>query len=412
MDDTEDDARYPPNPSYPHANFRHTPSSSHRPKLPVRNPPSAPPSANFINEDDDYEDDDAEEDKESHDEDAEEEEDEEEENGIKQVSVADEEDDDEEEDDDDDEGDRYPRPDTDDESEGRGRKRRRTEKLVLGYEFAPRVRAPQPPTPAAKPGGGGSSRNSPPEWSEQETFALLNAWGDRFLQLGRKSLRTDEWLEVAKRVSQVSKAVRTDSQCRNRLDTLKKKYKKEKMRLTESSGSTTSKWVYFKKMEMLMSSPPPRQQPGLACGLDSGEYVFMNPSFYINHSNGLDEMRDSPGNSESEEGDDGEDDDDDESEGLPPSRGRIGEPTVEENGGVSSSYRLLADSIHKFGEIYEKIEVGKRQQMMELEKMRIDFHRDLELQKRQILERAQAEIAKIRRGDDEEIDVSAENTSG
>lgn len=33
--------------------------------------------------------------------------------------------------------------------------------------------------------------------------------------------------------------------------------------------------------------------------MESGEYVFMNPIDYLNHVKGLDEMRDSPGNSES-----------------------------------------------------------------------------------------------------------------
>ncbi|KAL0310257.1 UNVERIFIED_CONTAM: hypothetical protein Scaly_2946000 [Sesamum calycinum] len=47
--------------------------------------------------------------------------------------------------------------------------------------------------------------------------------------------------------------------------------------------------------------------------------------------------------------------------------------------------------------------------MAELEKMRMDFHRDLEFQKRQILERAQAEIEKIRRGEDDDNEASAEN---
>ncbi|KAM7506151.1 hypothetical protein LguiB_005055 [Lonicera macranthoides] len=118
------------------------------------------------------------------------------------------------------------------------------------------------------------------------------------------------------------------------------------------------------------------------CGVDSGEYVFMNPRVYLNQSNALDEMKDSPGESS-------EEDDDDDLDGSPPKR---------KEGDNGLSFRLVADSIQKFGEIYEKIEDNKRQQMMELEKMRMDFHRDLELQKSLILERAQAEIAKIRQG--------------
>ncbi|CAI0422689.1 unnamed protein product [Linum tenue] len=176
-------------------------------------------------------------------------------------------------------------------------KKRKLKSLVSSYEFAPRV-PPPPPLPR---------RNPLTDWTEQETFVLLDSWGDKFLQRGRKSLRSDEWLEVAKKVSEVSKVERTDTQCRNRLDTLKKKYKKEKGRLV---GSLSNRWVYFKKMDMLMSTSAQLGGSGLlSCGLDSGEYVFSNPRVYLNRPNGLDEMRDSPGNS---------DDDDDNDEGGGP----------------------------------------------------------------------------------------------
>lgn len=112
----------------------------------------------------------------------------------------------------------------------------------------------------------------------------------------------------------------------------------------------------------------------------------MNTKVYLNQSNAMDEMRDSPGESESDEDDENDRKDDE-------------------------GFRLLAESVQNFGEIYEKIEGRKRQQMMELEQMRQDFQRELELQKKQILERAQAEIAKIREGDDEDVN-SAENLSG
>eukprot|EP00262_Sarcandra_glabra_P022092 TRINITY_DN961_c0_g4_i2.p1 TRINITY_DN961_c0_g4~~TRINITY_DN961_c0_g4_i2.p1 ORF type:complete len:210 (-),score=39.73 TRINITY_DN961_c0_g4_i2:200-829(-) len=57
MDDTDDDARYPPNPytSNLHQNF----ASSHRPKLPVRNPSFPPPIRNgFADQEDDEEEED------------------------------------------------------------------------------------------------------------------------------------------------------------------------------------------------------------------------------------------------------------------------------------------------------------------------------------------------------------------
>ncbi|CBI36159.3 unnamed protein product, partial [Vitis vinifera] len=258
----------------------------------------------------------------------------------------------------------------------RHQKKRKLKSLISSYEFAPRVAVPSAvAAPAPKPSFGG--RNSLTDWTEHETFVLLDAWGDRFLKLGRKSLRSEEWQEVAEKVSRESRTERTDTQCRNRLDTLKKKYKKENMKSGETGGGT-NKWVYFKKMDMLMSAAP----------------------LYLNRPNGLDEMRDSPGNSGSSGGEE------DDSDGLPPKRKSCGQDNNE-----GSSFRLLANSIQKFSEIYEKIENSKRQQMVELEKMRMDFHRDLELQKRQIVERAQAEIAKIRQGDDEETEVSTENVN-
>ncbi|KAM3699830.1 hypothetical protein ACJW31_05G055500 [Castanea mollissima] len=398
MDDTEDDARYPPNPYA--VNYQQGYGSSSRQKLSVRNAPYSRPVGNqYVDEEDDMDEDDEEEL-------GEEEETDDLNNGFRNVhkdlmddDEDEEEDEEEEEEDEDDDKQKIFSQRIEDVDLERHPKKRKLKSLVSSYEFAPRVPPPSaaaPPPAAPKPSFGG--RNSLTDWTERETFVLLDAWGDRFLHRGRKSLRSEEWQEVAEKVSEISKIERTDTQCRNRLDTLKKKYKKEKMRMAET-GDAMSKWVYFKKMDVLLSSPP--QQAGLSCGMDSGEYVFMNPKVYLNRANGLDEMRDSPGNSEPT------DREEDDSDGLPPKKRKFGRVNDE-----GSSFRLLADSIHKFSEIYEKIETNKRQQLVELEKMRMDFHRELEKQKRQILERAQTEIAKIRQGDDEENDISAENASG
>ncbi|KAJ4708406.1 Trihelix transcription factor [Melia azedarach] len=236
-------------------------------------------------------------------------------------------------------------------------KRQKLRNSVSGYQLAPR------------------SVKLSFDWTEHEAFVLLEIWGERFLQLGRKSLRTEDWLEVSEKVTEALKVEKTEAQCRQMMDVLKRKYKKEKVKV-EQMGANGSKWVFFKKMDMLMDMR--KESGGLACGVDSGEYVFMDTKVYLDRSNGFDEMRDSP--SESEVEDEAEEEDNSE-ESL-------------------ASLRMLADSVNKFGEIYEKIENSKREQMMELERMRMDFHRELELQKKQILETAQVEIEKIREGDD------------
>ncbi|KAM7512803.1 hypothetical protein LguiB_011678 [Lonicera macranthoides] len=357
MDDAQENSRYPSK----HYNSNHHSSynSLYRSnsKRPTRNP-------NYNEEDDDddngYENDELEEENQGFNEDEEDDDEDEYQNGYSRIIES-------------------------NDDTKRHQKKRRLDGLYSKYEFAPRVNV--------------NLQKNSSDWTDNESFVLLEIWGDRFLQLGRKSLRNEDWVEVAEKLSEVCKLERDHIMCRNRLDNLKKKYKKEKAKM-EEMGGYYGKWPFFKKMDMLLNASP-RQQNGLACGVDSGEYVFMNPRVYLNQSNALDEMRDSPGESSEEE-------DDDDSDGLPPKR---------KEGDNGLSFRLVADSIQKFGEIYEKIEDNKRQQMMELEKMRMDFHRDLELQKSQILERAQAEIAKIRQGggdddDDDDTDVSAENTSG
>ncbi|PWA56752.1 SLC26A/SulP transporter [Artemisia annua] len=75
------------------------------------------------------------------------------------------------------------------------------------------------------------------------------------------------------------------------------------------------------------------------------------------------------------------------------------------------TFALLDSWGERFSDVYEKIENRKRKEMLELEKMRMDIFRELELQKNQILERAHAELVKIRRGEYQEND-SAGNVSG
>ncbi|KAL4195437.1 hypothetical protein AMTRI_Chr05g64620 [Amborella trichopoda] len=449
MDDTEDDARYPPNP-YPF-NFQSSSSfpSSHRPKLPLRNPSLSTPNGHahghrslhsrhnqqLHQEEEEYEEEEEEEgegegegeDEEEEDlerETAEEDEDDEQEGEEDHNEEKEEEGDEEreaeerEEHEEEDEGDEverekaqphHPIKEEEEEDHQPEKRQRRHAPPAQRFEFAARASRPSSGKPQQLSVSSPFGRASQADWCEHSTMVLLEAWGERFLQHGRKSLRSDEWAEVSKRVSASSETPRTEAQCRNRLDTLKKKFKREKQRIAEAKAlghTSSSKWPYFKKMDRLMSqvsSATPQASPQaparLACGLDSGEFVFGNPRICLNPPG------DSPESSDSGSGD---------SPPPLPKRAR-----VSDWGSDGGSFRLLADSIQRFGEIYEKIENSKRQQMMELERMRMDFQRELELQKRHIMERAQAEIAKMREeeeeeeeDEDEEIDVSVTNVSG
>eukprot|EP00252_Welwitschia_mirabilis_P020250 TRINITY_DN4922_c0_g1_i2.p2 TRINITY_DN4922_c0_g1~~TRINITY_DN4922_c0_g1_i2.p2 ORF type:complete len:437 (-),score=27.30 TRINITY_DN4922_c0_g1_i2:710-2020(-) len=118
-------------------------------------------------------------------------------------------------------------------------------------------------------GGGGHGRDDC--WSEGATNTLIEAWGARYLELNRGNLKQKHWKDVAEAVSSrqnCTKTPKTDVQCKNRLDTLKKKYKLEKSKIFSTGG--TSKWPFFHKLDELIgpsrkqqnqTHPQPQPQP-------------------------------------------------------------------------------------------------------------------------------------------------------
>ncbi|KAL5221861.1 hypothetical protein ABZP36_026574 [Zizania latifolia] len=267
-------------------------------------------------------------------------------------------------------------------------KRRCTDRYALGFEFAPR------PANAAPPRGS-------PEWSEGSTFALLDAWGDRFVRASRRSLRADEWLEVSRLAAAAASrplGYFSEAQCRNRIDTLRKKFRKEKERLRlaarRSHRPSPSKWVYFDKMHSLMCPPslplqPPvvtrrrdtQPVPRLSWGLNAGDYVL----------GGCDNTgtRDSGSGAE------------------------LREEQIDEAGtGKGKEFEMLAESIRKLVDVYERVESSKRHHMAEVVRMWMDLQRDLEVRRKEILEKARTEIARLNAENGEEGDLDEDEDRG
>lgn len=126
-------------------------------------------------------------------------------------------------------------------------------------------------------GGGGNSSSGRPTggggredcWSEAATAVLIDAWGERYLELSRGNLKQKHWKEVAEIVSSredYGKIPKTDIQCKNRIDTVKKKYKQEKVRI--ATGGGRSRWVFFEKLDRLIGSTAkiPTVTPGISGG--------------------------------------------------------------------------------------------------------------------------------------------------
>ncbi|KAL0352978.1 UNVERIFIED_CONTAM: Trihelix transcription factor ASIL2 [Sesamum angustifolium] len=248
-------------------------------------------------------------------------------------------------------------------------------------------------------------------WTEEATSTLVDAWGRRYVELNRGNLRQKDWQEVADVVNarhgHTKKTRRTDVQCKNRIDTLKKKYKTEKAKISDSNGTLTSSWPFFSRLEFLIGSNFNKQQSKLtssALPLASSQSTqplslpsppmavpnvppspAVDESYFRNYSimaaaaaAAEDETEEDDGYLEGEEAEGSEDRAAEEEE--------VGEEGI----------RRLAKAIERFGEIFEKVEGMKQRQMVELEKQRMQFAKDLEVQRMQLFMDTQVQLEKIK----------------
>uniref|UniRef100_A0A0D9ZLB6 Myb/SANT-like DNA-binding domain-containing protein n=1 Tax=Oryza glumipatula TaxID=40148 RepID=A0A0D9ZLB6_9ORYZ len=265
------------------------------------------------------------------------------------------------------------------------------------------------------PGGGGGGRED--AWSEGATAALIDAWGERFVALGRGSLRHPQWQEVADAVSSregYAKAPKSDVQCKNRIDTLKKKYKIER-------AKPASSWQFFGRLDDLLA-PTFNQKPSGNGGGGVGASVNgRNPvpaALRVGFPqrsrtplmpapvSAVKRRALSPEPSASSES----------SDGFPPERepafpplplppppnGKRSRADEGRGGGAggggdrAQGLRELAQAIRRFGEAYERVETAKLEQSAEMERRRLDFASELESQRVQFFLNTQMELSQVK----------------
>lgn len=297
------------------------------------------------------------------------------------------------------------------------------------------------------PGSGGGREDC---WSEGATAVLIGAWGERYLELSRGNLKQKHWKDVADIVSSredYTKTPKTDIQCKNRIDTVKKKYKVEKAKI--AAGAGPSKWRFFDKLDELIgpaakmtSNPPPpptdannmyqRVPMAIPVGVRSSSERFQPQQQLLQKPNWKRPHVDSDDESEPENSGDS-------SDGLPPDshkrptlqretrmvsdvgafrHGMINKRSDAANGSGNketswgNSMRELTRAIFKFGEAYERAETAKLQQLVEMEKQRMKFAKDLELQRMQYFMKTQLELSQLknrRPGNNNNEGISNEN---
>lgn len=261
--------------------------------------------------------------------------------------------------------------------------------------------------------GGSSGGGREDCWSEGATSVLIEAWGERYLELSRGNLKQKHWKDVADIVSSredYSKTPKTDIQCKNRIDTVKKKYKLEKTKIANGGGP--SKWPFFQRLDHLIgstakipsssSTPLPSGSQKVPMGIPVLRSVHnfqqqqqqkqkqqLKRSAMVDSDSSASEREASPVSTDS----------------FPPQTVSRKRPRVRKElnskvkeGNWGNSVRELTQAILKFGEAYEQAETSKLQQVVEMEKQRMKFAKELELQRMQFFMKTQLEISQLKHG--------------
>lgn len=110
------------------------------------------------------------------------------------------------------------------------------------------------------------------EWSEEAVYTLLDAYESKWLLRNRAKLKGNDWEDVAKQVSTRSSGIKshkTQSQCKNKIESMKKRYRSEAAS-TCNPGSGPSSWPFFSRMDgLLRCSTMPQARPSGVC-VDTG----------------------------------------------------------------------------------------------------------------------------------------------
>ncbi|KAG7013966.1 Trihelix transcription factor ASIL2, partial [Cucurbita argyrosperma subsp. argyrosperma] len=295
-------------------------------------------------------------------------------------------------------------------------------------------------------GGGGGSGGGGREdcWSEGATSVLIDAWGERYLELSRGNLKQKHWKEVADIVSSredYTKIPRTDIQCKNRIDTVKKKYKTEKAKLTAGGGP--SKWPFYDRLDLLIGpaasknsvsitgvNPPLQPNQKVPLGIPVVNRPVNPYQAQQNHNHSQQQQQKGPKAQKIQYHKRPRTTDSDSSgsdretsptssdsyrqkkvqsknvrvqkEVVNPKLAQVGKTEKGKNGssekGWVNAVSELTQAILKFGEAYEQAESSKLQQVVVMEKQRMKFAKDLELQRMQFFMKTQLEISQLKHG--------------
>ncbi|XP_043690635.1 trihelix transcription factor ASIL2-like [Telopea speciosissima] len=109
-------------------------------------------------------------------------------------------------------------------------------------------------TPPGGGGGGGApaggvDRLKRDEWSEGAVGSLLDAYESKWVLRNRAKLKGQDWEDVARHVSEranSTKTPKTQTQCKNKIESMKKRYR------SESATVEISSWPLYHRLDLLL----------------------------------------------------------------------------------------------------------------------------------------------------------------
>ncbi|CAN4111381.1 unnamed protein product [Withania somnifera] len=145
-------------------------------------------------------------------------------------------------------------------------------------DYSPRMIKPQSYHVAT----GNSDRLKRDEWSEGAVSCLLEAYEAKWILRNRAKLKGQDWEDVAKDVSaraNSTKALKTQTQCKNKIESMKKRYRSE-----SAAAADASSWPLYPRLDLLLRGnnasaassflipPPPPPLPNTTnCVIDAVE---------------------------------------------------------------------------------------------------------------------------------------------
>ncbi|KAI9115207.1 hypothetical protein K1719_013526 [Acacia pycnantha] len=114
------------------------------------------------------------------------------------------------------------------------------------------VKEESPRKPVATAGGDRLKRD---EWSEGAVSTLLEAYESKWVLRNRAKLKGHDWEDVARYVSSranCTKSAKTQTQCKNKIESMKKRYRSE-----SASGDASSSWPLYSRLDLLLRGTGP-----------------------------------------------------------------------------------------------------------------------------------------------------------